>query len=137
MENDNHALNKMKQIWNKKSELATFNLNHNIMAQEHEYPFLYFISRWYKISAYIIAVCAVLMPIMLIAYRSKIDITGDFGGIIILMSLGAFIILGTIAITNFAISEAIILFIDIEENTNQTANYLSKILLFNKKEDSK
>jgi len=108
------------------------------MVQEHEYPILYFISRWYRISAYILAVCAVLFPILLIGYSSKIEMSGDTGGItILLISVGTFILLGTSAITNFAISEAIVLFIDIEENTNQTASFLSKMASLIQKEDSK
>jgi len=98
------------------------------MKEEHSYPFLLFFSRIYKVLGYISAVFAIIVPLIFIFVGSPIrEIDGESIMAIIFVTLGSFLILGLASLTLLSFAEAIVVFIDIEDNTNETKNRISPI----------
>lgn len=99
------------------------------MKEEHSYPFLLFFSRIYKVLGYISAVFAVIVPLIFMFVGSPIK--DDFGVNVIsylLLIIGSFLILGLVSLTLLSFAEAIVVFIDIEDNTNETKNNISELV---------
>ena len=94
-----------------------------VASTSKRYPALRIISTIYRSLAYVSAVAGIIGVLVGISQMSE-RYGGAAGGTILLLSL----LFGAIAFVTFlAISEAIHVFIDIEENTRQSSSVLSKL----------
>lgn len=89
------------------------------MIEERNYPALTFISGLYKVLAYIAFGSAILIPLIIfIGVNNDNSIISGIGAI---SALYIFLVCAFAGIFSLAIAEVIKLFIDIEENTRETA----------------